>query len=276
MVSPEREAHLKEKEKVETLLPSTFRKPEVEYKPLLINVKGVVKAHFVVGFNKKTGEVYLFLSPEEGRKFKWKFPGEPESEREHFKGLVTLTPMQFGDFYLGITGVLNRVPKLLGIGPNRVGIRYNPSEDSLNLTFLDFNNKTVFKLYLKSFVRNLIVGYINYIKNQLPVIKFTHQEGEKVAVVEYDRLRNDLKLTSNNGEVVIEEESLLPLKFLLRRILIEGLPLSRAIRLKGFTLFEDGGLSIAGMGFSEPTKIVLDGKIVERPALATKILEVLF
>ena len=264
-----------EKKQLEKQLPPIFKKPEVFYRKLLIDVKEVVKAFFVIGFNKNTGEVYLYLYPEEGKRWVWKFPEQPPKECDHFVGLVTLTPMQFGDFYLGASGVLNRVPKLLGVGPNRVAVKYNPNEDSLNLTFLDFANHRVFKLYLRSFMRSMVFGYLDYLKNQLPVVKFTHQENEKVAVVEYYREENKLKLTSNNGETIIEESSLLPLKVILRRLLIEGLPISRAIRLQSFILFEDGGISICGLGFNETTEIILNGNVIERPALAMKLLTVL-
>jgi hypothetical protein len=93
---------------------------------------------------------------------------------------------------------------------------------------------------------------------------------------EYDRREKKLTISHNYGDVELGEKYVPALKFLMERAVIAGVRMERPFALRGFTLYPDGTLKVAGYWVGkEQVKVFLGGREVSVPALSMKLWRVL-
>ena len=206
--------------------------------------------------------------------------GNEVIEAEPFEGVVHLSPVAFGELYLAMMGLTKQTPDL-GMDSN-VTVRgsYKDDTHTPHLVFSDYRNRrrTIVAFFPPK--NAFIKAVFETIKNRVPVLRFSHEErrGNDVVSVltEYDKTTKTVKMTTVKGEVKIEDKQIPFIKFLLEQILVEGIPLTRTFDLRGFRLFPDGAMKVAGTFVgNEKVKTFLGGNEVELPAYPAKLLRVL-
>ncbi len=232
-----------------------------------------------LGVDREAGDVYLYCRGKHEKRYKMSVGGK-DYEAEPFEGVVKLSPIAFGELYMSVMG-LEKQTKDLGTDP-LVTVRgsYKDDTHTPHLVFSDYRNK-----------RRTIVGFFpprnaflkavfETVKNRVPVLRFSHTEERKervkTVIAEYNRVDKVLRLSHNTGEVEIRDKQIPFVKFLLEQIIIEGIPLHRSFDLRGFRIYPDGVLYIAGEFFgNEKVKAFLNGEEVELPAFPLKLIRAL-
>jgi len=232
-----------------------------------------------IGLNRETGEVYLFCRGRHEKKYKMSVKGQ-EFEAEPFEGVVRLSPIAFGELYMSVMG-LEKQTKDLGSDPS-ITVRgsYKDDTHTPHLIFSDYRNKrrTIVGFFPP---RNAFVKAVfETVKDRLPFLRFSHvEEGSdrtNTLIAEYNKKEKILRLYHDSGEVEIKDRQIPFVKFLLEQTVIEGIPLSRSFDLRGFRIFPDGTLLIAGRRFGDAkVRAFLGGNEVQLPAFPLKLIRVL-
>jgi len=256
-------------------LPKAMLRDSVELFNFAIKTEEEKGTEVVAGVDRESQVVYLFCRGRHQKAYDMVIKGEVKKV-EPFEGLVEVSPSAFGDLYLTVMGLKERTTDLGNHPHLKVRASYRKDIHSIKLTFSDYKNLRRTAIAFFSPRNSFIQGVFEIIKNRLSIVRFTHKEEDLVVNTEYDREKNILTISHNYGDVELRDRYIPFLRFLLERTVIHGVPLDRPFSVRGFTLFPDGTMRVAGWWIGREKKvIILGGQEVEIPAYSLKLWRVL-